>query len=127
MSTASRYGVQASNRTWKAEESVKKSHTNNSELQRFELRGKVENVWITTLDRRRSRGDLIVAYKIFIARKESIQWERFFELQHKQKFFSARVLDLRNELDDSTLSADNFALSQPLRGSRKNRLLSLPR
>ena len=34
---------------------------------------------LTTLKKRRSRGDLIEAYKI-ITRKESIQWERFFEL-----------------------------------------------
>src|SRR6218665_3204327 len=75
--------------------------------------------------KRRSRGDLIEAYKI-ITGKESIQWERFFELApskgtrgHKyklfkkrkgtigQKFFSARVVDLWNELDDSTVSVDN--------------------
>src|SRR6218665_3614248 len=35
--------------------------------------------WLTTLEKRRSRGDLIEAYKI-ITGKESIQWERFFEL-----------------------------------------------
>src|SRR6218665_1594466 len=34
---------------------------------------------LTTLEKRRSRGDLIEAYKI-ITGKESIQWERFFEL-----------------------------------------------
>jgi len=34
---------------------------------------------LTTLNKRRSRGDLIEAYKI-ITGKESIQWERFFEL-----------------------------------------------
>ena len=58
-----------------------------------------------------------------ITGKESIQWERFFELapikgtrrrRYKlfkkrkgtlgQKFFSARVVDLWNELDDSTVS-----------------------
>ena len=68
---------------------------------------------------RRSRGDLIEAYKI-ITGKESTQWERFFELApskvtrgHRcklfkkrkgtlwQKFFSARVVDLWNELDDT--------------------------
>ena len=55
-----------------------------------------------------------------------IQWERFFELVPSkvtrgqryrlfkkregtlgQKFFSARVVDLWNALDDSTVSADN--------------------
>ena len=72
------------------------------------------------------RGDLIEAYKI-ITGKESIQWERFFELapskvsrgcRYKlfkkwkgtlgQKFFSARVVDLWNALDDSTVSVDNL-------------------
>src|SRR6218665_1051626 len=80
---------------------------------------------LTTLEKRRSRGDLIEAYKI-ITVKESIQWERFFELApskgtrgHRYKlfkkrkgtigqtFFSARVVDLWNELDDSTISVDN--------------------
>ena len=80
---------------------------------------------LTTLEKRRSRGDLIKAYKI-ITEKESIQWERFFELApsnvtrgHRYKlfkkmkgtlgqtFFSARVVDLWNELDDSTVSVDS--------------------
>src|SRR6218665_3950555 len=80
---------------------------------------------LTTLEKRRSSGDLIEAYTI-ITGKESIQWERFFELapskgtrEHSyklfkkrkgtlwQKFFSARVVDLWNELDDSTVSVDN--------------------
>ena len=34
---------------------------------------------LTTVEKRWSRGDLIEAYKIIIG-KESIQWERFFEL-----------------------------------------------
>ena len=73
----------------------------------------------------RCGGDLIEAYKI-ITGKESIQWERFFKLAASkvtrgidtnylrkrkgtfvQKFFSARVVDLWNELDDSTVSVDN--------------------
>ena len=79
---------------------------------------------LTTLEKRRSRGDLIEAYKI-ITGKESVQWERFFELApskvtrgHKlfkkrkgtlgQKFFSARVVDFWNVLDDSTVSVDNI-------------------
>ena len=33
---------------------------------------------LTTLEKRRSRGDLIETYKI-ITGKEAIQWERFFE------------------------------------------------
>src|SRR6218665_1715647 len=79
---------------------------------------------LTTLEKRGSRGDLIEAYKI-ITGKESIQW-RFFELApskvtrgHRyklfkkrkgtlgQKCFGARVADLWNELDDSTVSVDN--------------------
>ena len=83
-------------------------------------------MWAKTLEKRRSRGDLIEAYQI-ITGKESIQWERFFELApskatrgHRyklfkkrkgtlgQKVFNARVVDLRNELDDSTVSVDNI-------------------
>ena len=53
---------------------------------------------LTTLEKRRSRGDLglIEAYKI-ITGKESIQWERFFELApskvtrgHRYKLFKKR-------------------------------------
>ena len=78
---------------------------------------------LTTLEKRRSRGDLIEAYKI-ITGKESIQWERFLKLapskvtrstdtNYKERniraeiFLSARVVDLWNELDDSTVSVDN--------------------
>ena len=83
---------------------------------------------LTTLEKRRSRGDLIEACKI-ITGKESIQWEGFFELApsketrgHRyklfkkrkgtlgQKFFSARALDLWKELDDSTISVDNVTV-----------------
>src|SRR6218665_546945 len=88
---------------------------------------------LTTLEKRRSRGDLhvIEAYKI-ITGKESIQWERFFELEsskgtrgHRyklfkkrkgtlgQNFFSARVVDLWNELDDSPVSTGIFPHSLP--------------
>ena len=90
---------------------------------------------LTTLERRRTRGDLIEVYKIIIG-KESIglQWERFFELApskvtrgHRyklfkkrkgtlgQKFFSARVVDLWNALDDSILC--QWIMSQPLKES----------
>jgi len=77
------------------------------------------------MKKRRSRGDLIEAYKI-ISGKEAIQWDRLFELApskatrgHRytlfkirkgtlgQKFFTARVIDLSNELDDSTISVDS--------------------
>src|SRR6218665_141154 len=80
---------------------------------------------LTTLEKRRSRGDLIEAYKI-ITGKESIQSEIFFGLApskvtrgHRYKLFkkrkgtlgqkvsSARVVDLWNALDDSTVSVDN--------------------
>jgi ribonucleases P/MRP protein subunit RPP40 len=81
---------------------------------------------LTTLEKRRNRGDLIEAYKI-ITEKEALQWERFFELAPNkatrghmyklfkkpkgtlgQKFFSARVVDLWNGLDDSTVSVDTI-------------------
>src|SRR6218665_2543546 len=108
----------------KSGESAKKSHKNDSGLQGFELRGMVDKVWAKNAgakeeQRRFNRS----RYKI-IAGKESIQWERFFELApskrtrgHRcklfkkrkgtlgQKFFSAR--DFWNELDDSTVSMDN--------------------
>src|SRR6218665_1671572 len=106
-------------------ESAKKSHKNDSGLQGFELRERLIRCGLTTLEKRRSRGGLVEAYKI-ITRKESIQWERFYELApskgtrgHRyklfkkrkgtigQKFFSARVVDLWDELDDSTVSVDN--------------------
>jgi len=50
---------------------------------------------LTTLKKRRSRGDLIEAHKI-ITGKEVIQWDRFFELLsnvtrgHKYKLFKKR-------------------------------------
>jgi len=39
----------------------------------------VENAWIYNIRKKRDRGDLIEAYKI-ITRKETLQWERMFEL-----------------------------------------------
>jgi ribonucleases P/MRP protein subunit RPP40 len=81
---------------------------------------------LTTLEWRRSRGDLIEAYKI-ITGKEGIPWERFFELApnkatrgHRyklfkkprgtigQRFFSARVVEMWNGLDDSAVSVDTI-------------------
>src|SRR6218665_2496160 len=93
-------------------ESAKKSHSNDSGLQGFELRGKVERVWTNnTEEKEERRRHLIEAYKI-ITGKESIHLERFFELSpskvtwgHKyklfkkrtgtlgQKFFSARLME----------------------------------
>jgi hypothetical protein len=88
---------------------------------------RLERCGLTTLERRRSRGDLIEAYKI-ITGKEALCWEKFFELApnkatrgHRyklfkkptgtlgQKFFSARVIDIWNGLDDSTVSVDTVA------------------
>src|SRR6218665_1165401 len=60
--TASRYGIHTLNRTWKTGTSTKKSHTNDSELQGFELRG--EKVWTNNTGESRHRGDLIEAYKV---------------------------------------------------------------
>src|SRR6218665_1628965 len=77
---------------------------------------------LTTLDKRRSRRDLIEAYKI-VTGKEAMRWERSFELapikitwgghwyklfkKRKgilgQKLFSARVVDLWNELGDGNV------------------------
>jgi len=52
---------------------------------------------LTALEKRRSIGELIEAYKI-ITGKESIQWERFFELApskitlgHRYKLFKLRI------------------------------------
>src|SRR6218665_2030143 len=115
-------GVESASETGygKIGENAKKSHKNDLSYEERLIRCR-----LTTLKKRRSRGDLIGAYKI-ITGKESIQWERFFELPpskgtrgHRyklfkkrkgtigQKFFSARVVDLWNELDDSTVSVDN--------------------
>src|SRR6218665_3457431 len=61
-------------------ESAKKSHKNDSGLQGFKsYEERLIRCGLTTLEKRRSRGDLIEAYKI-ITGKESIQWERLFEL-----------------------------------------------
>src|SRR6218665_3691310 len=75
---------------------------------------------LTTLDKRRSRRDLIEAYKI-VTGKEAMWWERSFELAPikitrggtgtnylrkgilGQKLFSARVVDLWNELGDGNV------------------------
>src|SRR6218665_2565345 len=89
--------------------------------------GRLIKCGLTTLEKKGSRGDFIEEYKI-ITGKESIQWERFFELAPskgtrgyryklfkkrngtlRQKFFSARVVILWNKFDDSTVSVDNVA------------------
>src|SRR6218665_652709 len=110
----------------KTGESAKKSHKMIQGYTYLSYEERLIRCGLTTLEKRRSRGDLIEAYKI-ITGKESIQWERFFELApskvtrgHRyklfkkrkgtlgQKFFSARVVDLWNALDDSTVSVDNM-------------------
>ena len=109
----------------KTGESAKKRHKNDSGYKDLSYEERLKRCGLTTLKERRSRGDLIKAYRI-ITGKESIQLERFFELApskgtrgHRyklfkkrngtvgQKFFSARVVDLWNEFDDSTVSVDN--------------------
>ena len=78
---------------------------------------------LTTLEKRRSRGDLIQTYKIMTG-KEEVQPERFFEKAtkkstrghqykiykrrtgtHMQRFYSGRVIDIWNNLDEKTVSA----------------------
>ena len=88
---------------------------------------------LTTLERRRQRGDLIETYKLMTG-QEGMPYERFFQLApesrtrgHKFKlyksrvgswkshFFSARVINQWNELDEKTVSAASM-------NSFKNRL-----
>src|SRR6218665_2474062 len=109
----------------KTGESANKSHKMIQGYKYLSYEERLIRCGLTTLEKRRSRGDLIEAYKI-ITVKESIQWERLFELApskvtwgHRyklfkkrkgtlgQKFFSARVVALWNELDDSTVSVHN--------------------
>ena len=77
---------------------------------------------LTTLEKRRVRGDLIETYKL-MTNKVEMPYERFFATArytgtrgHTRKlfkkrvgtckhFFSARVVDSWNELDDKTVSA----------------------
>jgi len=109
----------------KTGESAKKIHKMIKGYKVLSYKERLIRCGLTTLEKRRSRGDLIETYKI-ITGKGSIQWERFFELapskvtwRHRgklfkkskgtlgHKFFSARVVDLWNELDESTVSVDN--------------------
>ena len=80
---------------------------------------------LTTLERRRCRGDLIQTYKL-ITRKEITPYTRFFQLENrkglrghryklskkaegpiKQRFFSSRVVNTWNELSDETVSVES--------------------
>src|SRR6218665_678166 len=109
----------------KTGESTKKSHKMIQGYKYLSYEERLIRCGLTTLEKRRTRGDLIEAYKI-ITGKESMQSESFFELApskvtrgHRyklfkkrkgtlgQKFVSARVVDLWNALDDSTVSVDN--------------------
>jgi hypothetical protein len=79
---------------------------------------------LTSLETRRIRGDLIETYKI-VTGKEALSADRFFEFSNdsrtrghryklkklsvggiKQKYFSARVVNYWNGLDDETVSVD---------------------
>jgi ribonucleases P/MRP protein subunit RPP40 len=78
---------------------------------------------LTTLERRRERGDLIETYKLLTGR-EGIPYERFFTIEQtsrtmghklklykervgkwKSRFFNARVIDPWNKLDENTVTA----------------------
>ncbi len=80
---------------------------------------------LTTLEQRRTRGDLIQTFKLVTGRDE-VKGNKFFELTRhrgtrghnlklykpsvgpwKQKFFSARAIDNRNRLDEKTVSAES--------------------
>ena len=80
---------------------------------------------LTTLETKRERGDLIETYKI-LTNKVEVLPERFFQEsqyegtrghnmklfkkrvgRHKLHFFSARVVDRWNELDEKIVSANS--------------------
>jgi hypothetical protein len=80
---------------------------------------------LTTLERRRTRGDLIQTYKT-ITRKDDLQPERFFKMAEykstrghkyklyrkqegymKQRYYSGRVVDPWNNLNEETVSAES--------------------
>ena len=87
---------------------------------------RLERCGLTTLDKRRCRGDLIETYKI-MTNKETTPVSRFFKLADRgglqghrykkifrksegsyvQRFFSSRVINAWNELSDETVSASS--------------------
>jgi ribonucleases P/MRP protein subunit RPP40 len=86
---------------------------------------RLEKCGLTTLDKRRCRGDLIETYKL-MTNKEEIPFSRFFQLANrtglrghrykilkksegniKQKFFSSRVVNAWNELSVDTVSVNS--------------------
>jgi len=96
-----------------------------------------EKVWTTTPEKRRSRGDLIKAYKIITERKHygfmgGVLWliapskvtrvhrYKLFKKPKRtlgQNFFSASVVDLLwNELHDSIVSVDNVTAFKRILG-----------
>ena len=93
-------------------------------LGRFTYEERLMRCGLTNLEKRRTRGDLIEAYKIMTG-KEAISAHRFFEVSlesrtwghgyklykkrtgtRRNRFFSVRVVNPENELDEKTVTVD---------------------
>jgi hypothetical protein len=93
--------------------------------QRLSYEERLEYCGLTTLEKRRVRGDLIETFKL-MTNKVEMPYDRFFATAQypgtrghkyklfkrrvgtgKQHFFSARVVDVWNELDEKIVSADS--------------------
>ena len=91
--------------------------------QKLSYEDRLKRCGLTTLEKRRERGDLIETYK-WMTGKVEMPHERFFKMAehtgtrghtmklfkkrvgtHKRHFFSARVVDKWNKLDEKTISA----------------------